>query len=521
MYKSQELDRMSILVLTGQMAYEIVKEYIKPFINSVNLMKLPISIAAFATPDLIIKHLQGLDLSSYKTIIVPGLMQGSTQRIEDRLNIPTFKGPRYASDLPLILEDLPQLSKTIPADKLFIDRGIEEYKNIVERKKKQIPSHKYYEIGSNIIGIDFPPLILAEIVDAPKYPLPKIISQCDYYLKNGAQILDIGAIVGQNNAKTLGIIIEEIKSRFQVPISIDSLTPEEIEVGVEAGADLVLSLDAGNIEELKNLPKDRVFTIIPTNTKEGLFPKSPEKRVDLLFENITKAVQLGFKQILIDPLLESPISPGLVKSLDTCIQFRKKEPNWPVLFGAGNVSELIDADSIGINAILACIAVELGVSVILTTEYSNKTRKTVEELSIAIKLAYFANEKKRPPSGLPFNLLRAKNKKRYDEMLDERPDTSIIVQESNEAYNSDPNGYFKIWIDPMTQLISILHYQNSVPRILITGPSAEPLGKKILTLNLTQDPSHILYLGRELERAEIALFLGKDYIQDIRFEEVH
>ena len=63
---------------------------------------------------------QETDLSEYQSIIVPGLMRGSTQPIENKLNIPTFKGPRYASDIPQILENPIQLSKKLPADKLYL-----------------------------------------------------------------------------------------------------------------------------------------------------------------------------------------------------------------------------------------------------------------------------------------------------------------------------------------------------------------------------------------------------------------
>ncbi|NVM56068.1 MAG: dihydropteroate synthase-like protein, partial [Candidatus Helarchaeota archaeon] len=405
---------MSILILTGVMAYEILEEYITPFANSVKLMKLPISIAAFITPQFVINQLKKIDFSPYKSIIVPGLMQGSTQSIEDVFNIPTFKGPRYASDIPLILEENLQLSKTIPADKLLLNRGFEEYDKIISKITETTPPHPFIRVKSYRIGIDYPPYILAEIVDAPKLSLQKIISKSQYFLKNGAHMIDIGAMVGQNNAKIIGKIIEEVKSKLKVPISIDSMLPEEIEVAVDAGADVILSLDAGNMKDLKNLPKDRIVTIIPTNVKEGIFPKSPNERIKLLLENINNAKKLGFDRILVDPLLESPITPGLTKSLETFIQFRKKEPHIPLLFGGGNISELIDADSIGVNALLACIAVELGISVILTTEYSNKTRNSINELSIGLKMAFLANYKKRPPTGLPFHLLRAKSKKRYD-----------------------------------------------------------------------------------------------------------
>ncbi len=515
---------MNVLILTGTMAYDLIKEYTKPFADRVKIIQLPISIAAFVTPQLVINELKQIDLSelAIQQIIVPGLMQGSTQPIEDTLGVPTFKGPRYAADIPLIFDKSLQLSKVIPADKLYLSRGIEEYNDLIKKISKAPPTHPYIPLNSHRIGIDYPPLILAEIVDAPKLSIQQIISKGRYFLKNGAHLLDIGAIAGQNNAKYLGKIVEEVKATLNVPVSIDSLLPEEIEIGVEAGADLILSLDAGNIEELQNLPKDRIYTLIPTNVKQGIFPKSPENRVKLLIDNIKYAKKFGFEKILVDPLLESPISPGLMKSLETFILFRKKDAQVPLLFGAGNVSELMDADSPGINALLACIAIELGVSVILTTEYSNKTRKSIDELSTAIKMAFFANSKKSPPSGLPFNLLRAKTKKRYDQVSFDQPRESILVTEFEDTYSPDPKGYFKIWVDYENHVISVLHYpnsQNSQPDILLQGVSAEALGKKIISLNLFQDPNHIIYLGRELERAEIALFLGKNYVQDIKFEE--
>jgi len=514
------MDHLNILILTGNMAYEIVKEYTKPFENSVQIHKLPLSIAAFLTPRFVLDHVKKMDLTPYKMIIVPGLMQGSTQPIEDALGIPTFKGPRYASDLPLILDESLSLSHDIPADKLLINQGTEEYDKIIKKLMESSSLHPSISIAGYRIGIDYPPLILAEIVDAPKLSIAQIISKCKYFLKNGAHLLDIGAVVGQNNAQYLGKVITELKSTFSVPISIDSMLPEEIEVAIEAGADIILSLDAGNMNELKNIPKDRIVIIIPTNTKEGIFPKVPEKRVNLLIKNIENARKIGFTNILADPLLESPINPGLMKSLETFILFRKKDPHIPFLFGAGNVTELIDADSTGINAILACIAIELGVSVILTTEYSIKTRKTIDELATALKMGFLASYKKHPPIALPFHLLRAKNKKKYDQILADNPDQSLIITELNESYAPDPIGYFKIWVEQEDHLISVLHFKNSHPHILIQGTSAEALGKKIINLNLIQDPTHILYLGRELERAEIAMFLGKDYVQDLKFDEV-
>ncbi|MHA1132621.1 MAG: hypothetical protein ACTSQQ_17680 [Candidatus Helarchaeota archaeon] len=77
---------MPVLIVTGNMAYDIVKEYIQPYESDAVAVKLPISIAAFITPDLVINHLKKMDLTTYSSIIVPGLMQGSAERIENALN---------------------------------------------------------------------------------------------------------------------------------------------------------------------------------------------------------------------------------------------------------------------------------------------------------------------------------------------------------------------------------------------------------------------------------------------------
>jgi len=46
------------------------------------------------------------------------------------------------------------------------------------------------------------------------------------------------------------------------------------------------------------------------------------------------------------------------------------------------------------------------------------------------------------------------------------------------------------------------------------GNNAKGLYKDILSRNLIQDYTHAAYLGMELGKAEIALKLGKNYIQD-------
>jgi len=509
-----------ILILTGKLAEKDVMKYLSKYSqDDIEIKVLDISLAAFITPKLIINRLKGYDLSEYKYILVPGLMVGDLLPLEKSLGIKIYRGPKYACDIPVVLESQIELSRDISADKLLIDRGVDEYKNIVGELNKS--GKELLKIGNLKIGNNFPPRILAEIVDAPKLTIDKIISKAKYYLENGADMLDIGGIVGENNSRKLIEIIEELKSKFKdVPISIDSLNPEEIESGVEAGADLVLSLDAGNLNELKNLDKKICYTIIPTNVKKGIFPTDPEKRVEKLIENITIAKKFGFTKILADPLLESPIKPGIMNSLMGYYQFNKKYPTIPTLAGIGNVFELIDADSIGINAILASIVIELNISVCLTTEYSKKSRKAVEEITTGIKMAYLANYKNQPPIGLPFNLLKAKSKK--DLIPSYQIKDEKLTREIKNLFNyvSDPLGYFKIWIDHSMKKIFVNYYKNDQLIFTISGTIAEIIGKELIKKKLVSRLDHALYLGRELQKAEICLFLGKSYAQDVKFYEI-
>ena len=105
----------------------------------------------------------------------------------------------------------------------------------------------------------------------------------------------------------------------------------------------------------------------------------------------------------------------------------------------------------------------------------------------------------------------------------------------------DPAGYFLIKLDRETAELVVEHYRNDVDeRGLATDPetgevlSCRGSGKrtaaavyrartaKEMGIQLTEGDGphplscldHALYLGRELQRAELALLTGIDYVQD-------
>jgi dihydropteroate synthase len=86
----------------------------------------------------------------------------------------------------------------------------------------------------------------------------------------------------------------------------------------------------------------------------------------------------------------------------------------PLFFGAGNVVELMDADSPGINALLAGMAHELGASIIFTSEHSDKTKGSIAEMRRATEM--MALLEGRPyPKDLGIDLLLIKEKRRRRE----------------------------------------------------------------------------------------------------------
>ena len=68
----------------------------------------------------------------------------------------------------------------------------------------------------------------------------------------------------------------------------------------------------------------------------------------------------------IDPVLE-PIGFGFAASLGRYLEVRRRYPDVPVMMGVGNLTELTDVDSAGVNTLLIGFCQELGVRSVLTT----------------------------------------------------------------------------------------------------------------------------------------------------------
>ena len=181
---------------------------------------------------------------------------------------------------------------------------------------------------------------------------------------------------------------------------------------MSAGADLILSLDAGNIDKLATFATNVPVVVIPTNQREGYFPKKAQERVQLIEELITKAKKLGFSRVLADLILEPS---NVLESFIAFKDFAARNPDVPLFVGVANVTELFDADSIGINALLARLSAEVDTSIMLATEKSTKAKGTVKEQVAAAKMMYLAKKRGSVPKDLGVDLLVLKDKRSREE----------------------------------------------------------------------------------------------------------
>ncbi|KUH33234.1 dihydropteroate synthase [Thermococcus celericrescens] len=497
-----------ILLVTGRLAEPLVRKYGE----GCDVFVTPVSVAAFLTPEMIAGYLKkaGIKSEDYDLILIPGLVRGSARLIEDELGIPAFKGPRNAMDLPQTLKALGEgfkLSKGVPADELFSFDALKRVEDIRNKTGNRHYIEKALKrpwnvlIGNLPAGRDFPVRILGEVVDAPSLGLDGVVEKALYYLREGADIIDIGMVAGETNLDFIDLI-PEVRERlkregFDVPISFDSLNAKELERAFDY-ADIFLSVDESNIEELVT---EKPVVLIPTNQRKGFFPAKPAERVEFLENLKEKALDLGYGTVIPDLILEHV--PHLARSVTAFQLYRERNPDDVLLAGVGNVVELYDADSVGMNALLAGISKELSINLLLTTETSAKARGSVRELRRAIDMNLFEM-----PKDLGFNLLLLKEKRAAAWRFEP---TGEVVEAEKRPVELEPI-YFRVWVEEGK--IWVNAHRGTEAVLTIVGDEPNAIIDTVLE-RFEISPRHAFYLGRELERAYTALKLRRSYVQEV------
>ncbi|HOK57688.1 MAG TPA: dihydropteroate synthase-like protein [Methanothrix sp.] len=478
---------MKVLLLTGRLAEADVRNAANSARVPADVLVLDLDIAAFITPG----HVRKAAPIGYDLIMLPGLITSDFSEVEQELGTKIRLGPKHAADITYILDHMDEieLSSRTPACALIAERlakNAEETLSRIERNAR--PPIVVRGIG---IGGGSRMKVLAEIVDATRLEDGSLEDKIRYYESQGADMIDLGLPLDAlpDDVKRVVRIARRVS---EMPVSIDTLRPDLILAGVDAGADLVLSIDGSNMHAVADalLDGDVPAVVIPG-------PGSLES-------NISAAIELGLT-VIADPVLSPPLG-GLAASIARYIDFRRAHPDTPLFLGVGNVTELIDADSHGANAILAAIGEELGASILFTPEYSRKAQGSVRELRRAAEMMALARERRSPPKDLGRDLLILKEKRPRPGLVP--PDhLEVRMARQSSTFVVDPAGSFRIGL--CGDEIVAVH-----DRMVIKGRTAREILDTAIDLNLVSRLDHAAYLGRELEKAEIALRLGKSYTQD-------
>lgn len=474
---------MKVLAVTGRLAQDLVKASAK----DTDVLVLDTDIAAFITPHMLIQAAP----KGYDLILLPGAITADFAEAERALGAKIRLGPKHAADLGFVLKHLGEveLSRSIPACVLFENLMRKDALSTLERLESEaVPT---LTIRGMKIGGNSRMKVLAEIVDATMLTPKGLAEKIRYYEDQGADMIDLGLPLNAV-VSWVSSALETAKKATDLPVSIDTVRSDLILVGVESGADLILSL---NGENLPQVGKAVAEAGIPAVVIPGPGSISLE-------ENLNAALALGIKAIA-DPVLNPPLM-GLAESLRGYMDFRRKYPDMPQFFGVGNVTELLDADSQGANAILAALGAEMGSSILFTPEYSPKARGSVRELKTASEMMMLAVNRKTPPKDLGLDLLVLKEKRHVAE--------DALPQEYQEAasehrYEMDPAGSFRISI--ADGKILARHNKASV-----VGSNARDIINTLIDMGFVSRLDHAGYLGRELEKAEAALRTGRRYVQD-------
>ncbi|MBX9677452.1 MAG: dihydropteroate synthase [Gemmataceae bacterium] len=401
---------------------------------------LPITVVALASTDWIARHTQ--PPTNVERAILPGLCNGPLDPLRTAWpNVAIERGPKD-------LRELPEYFGKSPASR-------EGY-------------------GA------FDLRILAEINHAPRLDIETLIAQAQKAKADGADLIDLGCIPGSRWAN-VGDAVRCLRD-LGLHLSIDTFDPLEAADACRAGAELVLSVNRTNREAARDWGAEVVVVPDDIATMGGL-----EETMAYL-----DAAKVPYR---IDPILE-PIGFGFAASLNRYLEARRRWPQAEIMMGIGNLTELTEVDSAGVNAMLIGFCQEVGIRSVLTTEVANWCRSCVREIDLLRRVMHHAVTQKTIPKSLEPDLVLLRDSKLREfgdaglaELAKQIADRNIrVFAERGEihAMNAD------------------MHLRGADPFALFAAMCERG----------EFDASHAFYLGYEMAKAVTALTLGKNYVQD-------
>jgi dihydropteroate synthase len=430
-----------ILFVTGRLAEPALRRVLDDlapragFVSDVAV--LPISVAALMPPRWVARHLEvppGID-----RVMLPGHCRG------DLAPVVAKTGGRPVELGPEDLRDLPR----------HFGQGA-----------VRLEGYGAHDIT-----------ILAEINHAPRLSHSDILAQAERFRSEGADLIDLGCDPG-GPWPGVGDAVKALCDAGH-RVSIDSFDPVEVTAAVRSGAELVLSVDGTNGVRAADWGVEVVALPDRSGSLDGL---------DATIEFLASR-NVPFR---IDPILE-PIGFGFAASLGRFLEARRRWPDAGMLMGVGNLTELTDVDSAGVNVLLMGFCQELGIGSVLTTAVINWARSSVRELDLARRLVHYAVNHRTLPKHV---------------------EPRLVMLRDPEVPRFGPEGLAELAgrvKDPNWRL-----YAEDGDLVAFNGQhfltDTDPF--RLFERMGVDDAAHAFYLGYELAKATTALTLSKAYRQD-------
>ena len=445
-----QVQGQSLHFVTGRLAEHALRDILAALTESqqfcYSIQVLPITVAALMTPKWVARHIEVP--ADADAVVLPGYCQGDILPLQKKISIPVHSGPRDLRNLPEFLG-----AEHVPAES-YGDYSIE---------------------------------ILAEINHAPRLSLAEVLAIADQLRNDGADLIDVGCNPGESWSGVASCVKALRDEGHRV--SIDSLNPAEIEPAVQAGAELVLSVNSTNRQQA-----------IDWGCPVVVIPDDPATLGGL--EETVEELAIAGVPLRIDPILE-PIGFGFAESLQRYWSVRQKFPDAEMLMGTGNLTEMTDVDSAGVNVLLLAICEELSIHSVLTTEVINWSRSSVKECDLARRLVHYSLRQQVPPKHLEPKLVSLRD-----------PQVHRFGKEHLQRLAEDiKDRNYRLFVEDQTlHLVSAgLHLSNEDP-FLLFEQLMQGEGQQDPPTNV--DASHAFYLGYEMAKAMTAATLSKQYQQD-------
>jgi dihydropteroate synthase-like protein len=428
-----------ILFLTGSLAERRLKralEGMAPQDFDWEVRPIGVKVAALMTTEIIRRRLKSL--SGATRVLLPGRSRVNLAALSAEFGAPFERGPDDLKDLP-----------------------------------------RHFGRASGPVDLSRHDMrLFAEIVEAPSLSLDQVLARAAEYRAAGADVIDLGCLP-DTPFPQLEEAVAALKSAGYA-VSVDSGMAEELRRGQRAGADFLLSLTERTLKIAEE--GDAVPVLIPAEPGD--------------LDSLTRAVESMLargRPFLADPVLD-PIHFGFTESLMRYRELRRRFPEIEMLMGIGNLTELTDADSAGITALLSGVCSELRIRNLLVVRVSPHCRRAIQEADAARRLFFAARELESLPMNISDALIALHERRPFPNTPEEIAELQRELGDRNWRIEAAEDG--------------IHLYNRDRHEVAADAFALFP------ALRDAVDVPHAFYLGVELARAQIAFQLGKRYVQD-------